>query len=228
MAINETINQIRFADGSTFNLEGTQYTAGSGIDINNENYVISLASISGLTAGSYGPTGSLTPSFGESASAIPQITTDEHGRIISASQYTITIPSLPAGLGIDTGENGQGPISLANLPAASGEPWDLNSPAGPHGSTGAAMNKTTYEHGLDVHIPYISWDETGITDVEDKSHLINSLPVNGYGENYPQVGGTASAPYGIRLFYGFNEAPASGVPEASGGLRNAIYLQLEQ
>lgn len=226
MAENRTINQIRFADGNTFNLEGTKYTAGSGIDVNNENHVISLAEIvPSIAAGQYGPTQNLTPSFGDEIQFVPGLSIDTYGRINTATNYTVTIPPLSAGNGLTMSPSGE--MSLDNLPTEGGEPWDTDgSPAGPHDSaTGAAMNKRTYEDGLDVHIPYVSWDENGITDVEDKTHLINSLPVL-----YYSVPSSTVSANGIRLLFGTTPAPSAGDINdqgLAGQCFNAIYLQVE-
>jgi len=56
---------------------------------------ISLASINGLTTGTYGPTGSntiLTPSH-EGTFTVPTFSVDTYGRITSASNYTVKLPS---------------------------------------------------------------------------------------------------------------------------------------
>lgn len=56
---------------------------------------ISLASINGLTTGTYGPTGSntiLTPSH-EGTFIVPTFSVDTYGRITSASNYTVKLPS---------------------------------------------------------------------------------------------------------------------------------------
>lgn len=68
----------------------TTYSSGTGVSISNST--ISLATVSGLTAASYGPSANASPSHSGTFS-VPYFTVDSYGRITSASTKTITLPS---------------------------------------------------------------------------------------------------------------------------------------
>lgn len=113
--------QVNFANGSTYNVStagkgtfngvnagaltattgtfsGAITGSGSGIsDINASNISTGTLSAdrlatSGVTAGTYGPTANATPAFGATFT-VPKVVVDNKGRVTSAANYTVTIPT---------------------------------------------------------------------------------------------------------------------------------------
>lgn len=56
-------------------------------------------STTGVTAGSYGPTNSVSPGFGSNFS-VPKFTVDAKGRLTAAGTITVTLPTYGAGIGL--------------------------------------------------------------------------------------------------------------------------------
>ncbi len=64
--------------------------AGTGISVTAD--AVALATVSGLTAGSYGPSANATPGYGSTFN-VPYITVDAYGRVTSISTKTVKIPA---------------------------------------------------------------------------------------------------------------------------------------
>lgn len=120
------------------------YSSGTGLSLDNNTF--SLAKISGLTSGTYGPSTAVTGSEGSTIS-VPQITVDDYGRVtgIANKTYTSKNTTYTAGTGLSLSNNSFSLETVTNLTA------------GDYGNT----SQQTPSHGGTFNIPYYTVDDYG-------------------------------------------------------------------
>ena len=137
-----------------------KYSAGTGLSINGT----AISHANNGTAGSYGPTGNVTPGYGGTFQ-IPQITTNDQGHVTAITMRTVTLPSAQDIPEVETYE-GEAPITVSGTTISHND-------IGSAGSVGPTGNSTA-THGGTITIPYITVDAKG--HVSAKSNRTITLP----------------------------------------------------
>lgn len=155
VAAGDNVTLTAEAGSLTIAAKDTTYGAGTGISLSSGKF--GLATVSGLTAGTVGPTANVTGTEGATIS-VPQITVDSYGRVTGITSFTYTSKDsnnqYTAGTGLSLNS---GAFSLA----ASG------ATAGNYGMSTA----TTGNEGTKINIPYITVDTYGrVTSISNKEY----------------------------------------------------------
>ena len=198
-------------DGTWVVPTDTTYSAGTGLSLSSKTF--SLAS-SGVTAGSYGPTGDVTGSEGATIK-VPYITVDAYGRVTAATYKTYTSKNTTYSAAtadayglIKIGYTASGknyPVALSSGKAYVNVPWEnttytagtglsLSSGAFSLATSGATAGSygmsaaTTGDNNVAVNIPYITVDKYGrVTSISNKAYTSKNTT---YGD---MTGATSSA-----------------------------------
>ena len=137
-----------------------QYSAGTGLRISGT----AISHANNGTAGSYGPTGNVTPGYGGNFQ-IPQITTNAQGHVTAITMRTVTLPSAQDIPEVET-YTGDAPISVSGTKIS-------HDNIGTAGSVGPTGNSTA-TYGGTITIPYITVDAKG--HVSAKSNRTITMP----------------------------------------------------
>lgn len=143
-----------------------QYSAGTGLSINGT----AISHSNNGTAGSYGPTGNVTPGYGGTFQ-IPQITTNAQGHVTAITMRNVILPSAQDIPEVET-YTGVSPITVSGTQISHDD-------IGTAGSVGPTGNSTA-THGGTITIPYITVDARG--HVSAKADRTITLPA-GYTAN---------------------------------------------
>lgn len=124
-----------------------QYSAGTGLSISGT----AISHTNNGTAGSYGPTGNVTPGYGGTFQ-IPQITTNAQGHVTAITMRTVTLPSAQDIPEVET-YTGVAPITVSGTQIS----HDTMGSAGNRGPTA----NSTVSPGSKFTVPQIYYDAYG-------------------------------------------------------------------
>ena len=158
-----------------------KYSAGMGLSI--DGTVISHANNG--TAGSYGPTGNVTPGYGGTFE-IPQITTNAQGHVTAITMRTVRLPSAQDIPEVET-YTGVSPITVSGTQIS-------HNNIGTAGSVGPTGNSTA-THGGTITIPYITVDAKGhVSAKSNRTITLPAGPVNMKGASSSAAGSAGYVP----------------------------------
>ena len=124
---NTVVVQTGSAGGVALAKATTTVTGSNGVSVTGgnlgTNIGIALATVSGLTTGTYGPQANATPAAGGTFT-VPSLTVDSFGRVTSAANRTVTIPSNLGGSVVSISNRQTSGTRLATL-TIDGTGYDL-------------------------------------------------------------------------------------------------------
>ncbi len=158
-----------------------QYSAGMGLSISGT----AISHANNGTAGSYGPTGNVTPGYGGNFQ-IPQITTNAQGHVTAITMRTVTLPSAQDIPEVET-YTGVSPITVSGTQIS-------HNNIGTAGSVGPTGNSTA-THGGTITIPYITVDAKGhVSAKSNRTITLPAGPVNMKGASSSAAGSAGYVP----------------------------------
>lgn len=158
-----------------------QYSAGTGLSISGT----AISHANNGTAGSYGPTGNVTPGYGGTFE-IPQITTNAQGHVTAITMRTVRLPSAQDIPEVET-YTGVSPITVSGTQIS-------HNNIGTAGSVGPTGNSTA-THGGTITIPYITVDAKGhVSAKENRTITLPAGPVNMKGASSSAAGSAGYVP----------------------------------
>lgn len=158
-----------------------RYTAGTGLSING----VAISHANNGTAGSYGPTGNVTPGYGGTFQ-IPQITTNAQGHVTAITMRTVTLPSAQDIPEVQT-YTGVSPIVVSGTQIS-------HAAIGTAGSVGPTANATA-SHGGTITVPYITVDARGhVSAKANRTITLPTGPVNMKGASSSAAGSAGYVP----------------------------------
>lgn len=158
-----------------------QYSAGTGLSISGT----AISHSNNGTAGSYGPTGNVTPGYGGNFQ-IPQITTNAQGHVTAITMRTVTLPSAQDIPEVET-YTGVSPITVSGTQIS-------HNNIGTAGSVGPTGNSTA-THGGTITIPYITVDAKGhVSAKSNRTITLPAGPVNMKGASSSAAGSAGYVP----------------------------------
>lgn len=158
-----------------------QYSAGMGLSISGT----AISHANNGTAGSYGPTGNVTPGYGGTFE-IPQITTNAQGHVIAITMRTVRLPSAQDIPEVET-YTGVSPITVSGTQIS-------HNNIGTAGSVGPTGNSTA-THGGTITIPYITVDAKGhVSAKSNRTITLPAGPVNMKGASSSAAGSAGYVP----------------------------------
>ena len=158
-----------------------QYSAETGLSISGT----AISHSNNGTAGSYGPTGNVTPGYGGTFQ-IPQITTNAQGHVTAITMRTVTLPSAQDIPEVETYE-GEAPITVSGTTIS-------HDNIGSAGSVGPTANSTA-SHGGTITVPYITVDARGhVSDKANRTITLPAGPVNMEGATTSEAGSAGYVP----------------------------------
>lgn len=158
-----------------------QYSAGTGLSIRGT----AISHENNGTAGSYGPTGNVTPGYGGTFQ-IPQITTNAQGHVTAITMRTVILPSAQDIPEVET-YTGISPITVSGTQIS-------HNNIGSAGSVGPTGNSTA-THGGTITIPYITVDAKGhVSAKENRTITLPAGPVNMRGASSSAAGSAGYVP----------------------------------
>ena len=158
-----------------------QYSAGTGLSISGT----AISHSNNGTAGSYGPTGNVTPGYGGTFQ-IPQITTNDQGHVTEITMRTVTLPSAQDIPEVTT-YTGVSPITVSGTQIS-------HNNIGSAGSVGP-IGDSTATHGGTITIPYITVDAKGhVSAKENRIITLPAGPVNMEGASSSAAGSAGYVP----------------------------------
>lgn len=178
------------ADKATMINTGIGLSGGGSLS---SNVTISLASISGLTSGSYGPNTHITAPQFNASFTVPQIKVDQYGRVIEAFNRAVKIPSISE---LETG--------IANLTTS------VSSIISNYKQKQSAVSAPSASGNSIAFIDTISQDENGIINPTKKNipvftpgHVQYAQDGNGNYFQYevPGQNGLVPSPYAYQSTY---------------------------
>ena len=158
-----------------------QYSAGTGLSISGT----AINHANNGTAGSYGPTGNVTPGYGGTFQ-IPQITTNAQGHVTAITMRTVTLPSAQDIPEVKT-YTGVSPIVVSGTQIS-------HAAIGTAGSVGPTENSTA-SHGGTIIVPYITVDARGhVSAKANRTITLPAGPTNMKGATTSAAGTAGYAP----------------------------------
>ena len=158
-----------------------RYTAGTGLSING----VAISHANNGTAGSYGPTGNVTPGYGGTFQ-IPQITTNAQGHVTAITMRTVTLPSAQDIPEVQT-YTGVSPIVVSGTQIS-------HAAIGTAGSVGPTADATA-SHGGTITVPYITVDARGhVSAKANRTITLPAGPVNMKGASSSAAGSAGYVP----------------------------------
>lgn len=158
-----------------------QYSAGMGLSISGT----AISHANNGTAGSYGPTGNVTPGYGGTFE-IPQITTNAQGHVTAITMRTVRLPSAQDIPEVET-YTGVSPITVSGTQIS-------HNNIGTAGSVGPTGNSTA-THGGTITIPYITVDAKGhVSAKSNRTITLPAGPVNMKGASSSAAGSAGYVP----------------------------------
>ena len=158
-----------------------QYSAGTGLTISGT----AISHANNGTAGSYGPTGNVTPGYGGTFE-IPQITTNAQGHVTAITMRTVRLPSAQDIPEVET-YTGVSPITVSGTQIS-------HNNIGTAGSVGPIGNSTA-THGGTITIPYITVDAKGhVSAKSNRTITLPAGPVNMKGASSSAAGSAGYVP----------------------------------
>lgn len=158
-----------------------QYSAGTGLSISGT----AISHANNGTAGSYGPTGNVTPGYGGTFE-IPQITTNAQGHVTAITMRTVRLPSAQDIPEVET-YTGVSPITVSGTQIS-------HNNIGTAGSVGPTGNSTA-THGGTITIPYITVDAKGhVSAKSNRTITLPAGPVNMRGATSSAAGSAGYVP----------------------------------
>lgn len=158
-----------------------QYSAGTGLSISGT----AISHSNNGTAGSYGPTGNVTPGYGGTFQ-IPQITTNAQGHVTAITMRNVILPSAQDIPEVET-YTGIAPISVSGTQIS-------HNNIGTAGSVGPTSNATA-SHGGTITIPYITVDAKGhVSAKADRTITLPAGPINMKGATSSAAGSAGYVP----------------------------------
>lgn len=158
-----------------------KYSAGTGLTISGT----AISHANNGTAGSYGPTGNVTPGYGGNFQ-IPQITTNAQGHVTAIIMRTVTLPSAQDIPEVET-YTGVAPITVTGTKIS-------HNNIGSAGSVGPTGNSTA-THGGTITIPYITVDAKGhVSAKSNRTITLPAGPVNMKGASSSAAGSAGYVP----------------------------------
>lgn len=158
-----------------------QYSAGMGLSISGT----AISHANNGTAGSYGPTGNVTPGYGGTFE-IPQITTNAQGHVTAITMRTVRLPSAQDIPEVET-YTGVSPITVSGTQIS-------HNNIGTAGSVGPTGNSTA-THGGTITIPYITVDAKGhVSEKSNRTITLPAGPVNMKGASSSAAGSAGYVP----------------------------------
>lgn len=138
-----------------------QYSAGTGLSISGT----AISHANNGTAGSYGPTGNVTPGYGGNFQ-IPQITTNAQGHVTAITMRTVTLPSAQDIPEVET-YTGVPPITVSGTQIS----HETSVTAGNRGPT----RNSTVSPGNTFTVPQIYYDAYGhVTSATNRTMTLSS------------------------------------------------------
>lgn len=158
-----------------------QYSAGMGLSISGT----AISHANNGTAGSYGPTGDVTPGYGGTFE-IPQITTNAQGHVTAITMRTVRLPSAQDIPEVET-YTGVSPITVSGTQIS-------HNNIGTAGSVGPTGDSTA-THGGTITIPYITVDAKGhVSAKSNRTITLPAGPVNMKGASSSAAGSAGYVP----------------------------------
>lgn len=158
-----------------------QYSAGMGLSISGT----AISHANNGTAGSYGPTGNVTPGYGGTFE-IPQITTNAQGHVTAITMRTVRLPPAQDIPEVET-YTGVSPITVSGTQIS-------HNNIGTAGSVGPTGNSTA-THGGTITIPYITVDAKGhVSAKSNRTITLPAGPVNMKGASSSAAGSAGYVP----------------------------------